>query len=163
MNNLNKQDSRIHIKEEQITTSNIEDNEIIDIKVTGMPYYQEFIQNPNWENLQATIDWLSPNEYYATVSENSLVRGWYFSIEYLKKDRGAHTKELANIKSVITELNKKLCIPILDFYHKKQEGLHRMMVIGDMYGWDFKVPVLVIRQLSNNNVNGYLAQGKDKD
>lgn len=152
-----KKDQRVHIKEEQPVTSDLKDNEIIDTKVTGMPYYQEFIHNKNYDDLQATIELISPCEYYDMVSEYSLVRGQSFSVEQLKESRKSHVDSLIDIKNVIIKLNKKLCIPILDFYHQKQEGLHRMMVIGNMYGWDFKIPVLVVRQLSNKNDNGYLA------
>lgn len=139
-----KEDDRIHLKDEDYSTSDITGLEIIDTNVTGMPYYQEFLRNKNYDDLHATIELMSPNEYYDSVSKNSLVRGKQFFIEYLKEDRRSHTNVLNDIRRAILKSHKQLCIPILDFYHKKQEGLHRMLVIGDLYGWDFKVPVLVI-------------------
>lgn len=141
----NREDSRIHLKDEEYSTSGIVGFEIIDTEVTGMPYYQEFLHNKNYDDLYATIELMSPNEYYDSVSKNSLVRGKQFFIEYLKEERRSHTNTINDIKQAILKSNKQLCMPILDFYHKKQEGLHRMLVIGDLYGWDFKVPVLVIK------------------
>lgn len=141
----NKEDSRIHLKDEKYSTSDIIGLKIIDTNVTGMPYYQEFLHNKNYDDLHATIELMSPNEYYDSVSKNSLVRGKQFFIEYLKEERRSHTNIINDIKQALLKSNKQLCMPILDFYHKKQEGLHRMLVIGDLYGWDFKVPVLVIK------------------
>lgn len=35
-------------------------------------------------------------------------------------------------------------MPMLNYAEKGQEGLHRMLAIGELFGWNYKVPVLVV-------------------
>jgi hypothetical protein len=122
--------------------------DIIDTNVCGMSYYQHFLdEGMKYDNLISTIEFLSPEEYYQVVSKKGLVRGSYISTDFLIETRRNHSHTLQYLTNNLLVHRKKFCIPILDYQHKKQEGLHRMMVIGDLYGWNFKVPVLIINSL----------------
>lgn len=96
------------------------------------------------ENRKGEIVMMSPDEYYSECSNYAWVNSSN-TPERLKRGRRADKETLEKLKNVLTQYKRKFCIPYIDYASPGQEGLHRMMVIGDLYGWDFKVPVLTIR------------------
>lgn len=124
-------------------------NQVVDSTKTGMTFYDQFLTTKeqdylnNVKNLQGEIVQMSPEEYYDACAKygfpNSPV-----SVENLKRTRRAQTKILDHLKDVLLVYKKRFPMPMLNIAQKGQEGLHRMMVIGDLFGWDHKVPVLVI-------------------
>jgi hypothetical protein len=55
---------------------------------------------------------------------------------------------LEHLKQVLLTYKKKFPLPYIDYathYTPSQEGLHRMMVAGDLFGWDKEFPVQIIR------------------
>ena len=124
-------------------------NQVVDSTKTGMTFYDQFLTTKdrdylnNVKNLQGMIVPMSPEEYYDACAKygfpNSPV-----PVGNLKRTRRAQTKILDHLKDVLLVYKKRFPMPMLDIAQKGQEGLHRMMVIGDLFGWDHKVPVLVI-------------------
>lgn len=124
-------------------------DQVVDSTKTGMTFYDQFLTTKeqdylnNVKNLQGEIVQMSPEEYYDACAKygfpNSPV-----SVENLKRTRRAQTKILDHLKDVLLVYKKRFPMPILNIAQKGQEGLHRMMVIADLFGWDHKVPVLIV-------------------
>lgn len=100
-------------------------------------YYREH------KNKQGTIVYMTPEEYYEACA-----KGFNNTVDGLKNDRRRHPgpEHIEDIKKIILEKGKKLPIPYLDYTNGfGQEGLHRVMAVADIFGWESeKFPVLVI-------------------
>lgn len=101
----------------------------------GLEYKQ------NYKNRTGKIVMMSPNEYYDKCSKH--LWGGRFSVDSIKRSRRYDDKKLEKYRRDI-QRGKKYFMPYIDYADGGQEGLHRMMVMGDLYGWDTKFPVLVI-------------------
>lgn len=127
-------------------TADIQGTSVVDKTKTGISFYNDFLTSSGLEylrvqkNLTGKIVNMSPEEYYEECSKNI----FNISVDNLKRQRRFDKRILDNLTKVLTYYKKKLCLPMINYADKGQEGLHRMMVIGDLYGWDFKVPVLVV-------------------
>lgn len=131
-------------------TGIISGNNIIDTRKTGMSFYDQFFNKDDSEymktkkNLFSEIVMMSPEEYY----EECALHCWpgkNITPEQLKQDRARDKNIIEKLKVVLTKYKRKFCMPMINYVDPGQEGLHRMYVIGELYGWDFKVPVLQVR------------------
>lgn len=120
------------------------DNKIF-TKSTQMPYYDSFYNEYDLQELQKyknvtyEIVNMSPNDYYWEVH-----RMWGTSITDLKKQKEKNAKLYQYITDM--ENGDKFPMPMLDYVKKTQEGLHRMYAVGEVYGWDYEVPVMVVKR-----------------
>lgn len=132
-------------------TDPVNGSDVVDLKHTGMSFYDQFIQGNQKEidylkdkkNLVGEVVMMSPTEYFKACSEYGFPNS-HPSIETLKQQRYRDEKTLNHLKAVLTVYKKKFPMPMLNKAEAGQEGLHRMLVIGDMFGWDHKVPVLIV-------------------
>lgn len=132
-------------------TAPVNGSDVVDLNHTGMSFYDQFIQNNTADiqylrdkkNLKGDVVMMSPEEYYQACSEYGFP-GSHPSVETLKRQRYMDKNTLNHLKNVLTVYKKKFPMPMLNKAENGQEGLHRMLVIGDMFGWDHKVPVLVV-------------------
>ena len=114
---------------------------------TDMPYYNQFLSKKNLaymqsvKNLTGDIVLMSPNEYYAECVAN-IFHG-RSSLEDVKLSRKSSSGPYAEYLDAMRR-GDKFPVPVLNYADDGQEGLHRMMVAGDLYGWDTKFPVLVV-------------------
>ena len=129
---------------------NLLTGDVIDTSKTGMSFYDDLLPNGDPEymrdehNLVAHIEYMTPNEYYKQCSLYGFPGG-VIPVEKLKQERRIDKKTLEHLKDVLTDYGHKFPIPFVNKAERGQEGLHRMMVLGDMFGWDKgKYPVLVI-------------------
>lgn len=128
------------------------DDDIISTTQTGMSFYNSFLNDlsymQKYKNLTGEIVKLSPQEYYEACNR------FIFndtSVDALKKSRGVADKSLVDeLVEIIETKSARLCLPILDYADKSQEGLHRMYAIAEVYGWDKRVPVLVVKWYDYN-------------
>ena len=131
-------------------TAEITPGEPIDRTKTGISYYDSFLNSKDAEymreeeNRVGEVVMMSPEEYYQECG-NYAWGSRKVSADELKRQRGANKTTLEKLKQVLTVWKKKLCMPMINYADPGQEGLHRMYVIGELYGWDFKVPVLTVR------------------
>lgn len=140
-------------------TSNVSTDNIVDVTKTGTGYYDDFLsadKNKHLQeesNLTGKIISMSPEEYYKKCAESI----FECSVNELKSSRQADTGVIEKLKAVLLKYKRKLCIPVIDYAGKYQDGLHRMCAIGELYGWNFSVPVLVVdwydKDLANNISN----------
>ena len=132
-------------------TAGIQGSDVVDLHKTGMSYYDDFLSNDpktldylkNNKNLVGKVVMMSPDEYFQQCSDYGF-RDRHPSVQVLKQQRYADEKTIQHLKNVLTVAKKKFPMPMLNKASNGQEGLHRMLVIGDMFGWDHKVPVLVV-------------------
>ena len=123
--------------------------DIIDTTKTGFSSMDDYLNKSTADyllrekNRKGEIVMMSPNEYFNECAKHAWKNGNNTATS-LKVSRRADTEALAHIRTVLTKYKRKLCMPYIDYASPGQEGLHRMMVIGDLLGWEFKVPVLVV-------------------
>ena len=131
-------------------TSNVSGSDIFDTRTTGISFYNQFLDAKDSEylrekkNLVGEIIHMSPNEYYDACSKH----GWdhFVSPSSLKSQRAADKNVIEHLKQVITVYKKKFPMAFVNYADPAQEGLHRMYVAGELFGWDSpKHPVLVVR------------------
>ena len=132
-------------------TAPVVGNQVVDLHKTGMSFYDDFLSNDQQtikylkdkKNLEGQVVYMSPSEYFEACSEYGFP-SHNPSVEQLKRSRENDTSILKHLKDVLTVYKRRFPMPMLNKADAGQEGLHRMMVIGDMFGWDHKVPVLVV-------------------
>lgn len=120
--------------------------DVIDTSTTGTSYYNDYLTKSGREYLlkktgtEGKIVKMSPKEYFDTCSN----KVFNTSTQSLIRSRRYDDETMDELHKVLTELKKKFPLPYINLADKQQEGLHRMLAIADLYGWDHEVPVLVI-------------------
>lgn len=143
---------KLHEKEfYDYKTAPVVGDNVIDLHKTGMSYYDDFLSNDSKiinylkdkKNLKGDIVLMSPKEYFEECAEYGFPGGRR-SYHELISQRRRDTKTLTHLENVLKIYKKRFPMPVLNKADNAQEGLHRMMVVGDLFGWDHKVPVLVV-------------------
>lgn len=144
-------------------------NDIVDRKRTGVSYYNDFLNPKTLEymesekNLTGKVVMMSPDEYYKECAKHCWP-GRNVTVEKLKYERGElGAKTIEKLKKVLTYYKRKLCMPMINYADPGQEGLHRMYVIGELYGWDFKVPVLQIKHFDDDRAKKAAEEKRKSD
>jgi hypothetical protein len=134
-------DKKLH----NYNTEPVVDNTIFDTKHSGMLYYDQFLTTANNENLKGEVVLMTPEEYYQECANVCWAHDDTVTAEQLKYERGTlNRKNIEKLKTVVQLYKRKLCMPVIDYTVPTQEGLHRMFLVGELYGWDYKVPVLKV-------------------
>lgn len=133
-----------------ITSASIFDtlnpSDCIDTSSTGVSFYDSFLDAKytrylqNSKNLVGSIEYLTPREYYEACADifNSTVASL---VEQRRNDPDSLDWLLDQLES-----GKKFPLPYVNYAQKGQEGLHRMLILANNFGWDDETfPVLVIR------------------
>lgn len=125
-------------------TEDVVDDILFDEKRAEASYYNGVMNEPDYyrkhKNKEGKIVYLSPNEYY-NICANDI---FHVDVDKLKDERAYNKKNIQFLKDVILVQKKKFPVPIIDYTSSGQEGLHRMMVAGELVGWDTEQPVLII-------------------
>lgn len=114
---------------------------------TGFSYYDDFLDEKELaykqraKNRTGEIVMMSPNQYYHDCSLYGFDH--VVPVDHLKQQRGDNVTSI-NWLSDQLDSGKKFNLPYINYADHAQEGLHRMMVLGDKYGWDTEFPVLVV-------------------
>ena len=123
----------------KVTSDNIFDDR------THVSFYDQLFTNPDYmeekENLKGHIEMISPKEYYEICATKIFPNS---SVESLKRSRAADPRVLDEIKEIIVKYKRQVFLPYLNYAEQNQEGLHRMLVAAELFGWDHKFPVLII-------------------
>lgn len=129
------------------TASYTGNGDVIDTDHTGMSFYDQFLNVSDEEylrekkNLKGEIVQMTPAQYYDECAKKI----FNTSVEKLKRERGEYDrKTIEKLKNVLNVFKKKLCMPMINYADVGQEGLHRMLAIAELFGWNHKVPVLVV-------------------
>lgn len=125
---------------------NLSIGDVIDTSTTGVSDYDDYLTKDgskyllNKKGTFGEIVQMSPKEYYEACSEYVFDS----SVSDLKQSRSEDKEQIEYLKSVLTDKKKKFPLPYINKAEGWQEGLHRMMAIGELFGWNHKVPVLII-------------------
>ena len=125
-------------------TGKVTSDNIFDSK-THVSYYDQLFTNPDYmakeENLKGHIEMMSPREYYEECA-TKIFRNT--SVEDLKRSRATDPRVLDEIREIIVKYKRQVFLPYLNYAEQNQEGLHRMLVAAELFGWDHKFPVLIV-------------------
>ena len=130
-------------------TGPVEGKDIFDTSTLGGFSYKELCIPGNKENEYmksaknrvGEIVWMSPNEYYSLSAKI-----FNTTVDNLIADRTFDKGRIEKLKNVILKDKRKFPMTFIDLAEGEQEGLHRMYVAGELFGWDTKFPVLIIRK-----------------
>lgn len=111
---------------------------------TYVPFYDQILKHPEEaaeeENLKAQIQYMSPREYYQHCAYDI----FHTTVQKLINQREYDKAVNDDIKELIVDHKRKVFLPYINFAENTQEGLHRMYVAAQLFGWDHEFPVLVI-------------------
>lgn len=111
---------------------------------THVPFYDQLFTNPERmkkeHNLVGEIVLMSPREYFNECANKI----FNVNVNKLIDGRRASKQVINKIHDIIFKRHRRVFLPYINYAEKQQEGLHRMLVVGDELGWDEKFPVLVI-------------------
>lgn len=119
---------------------------------TTTSYYNDFLNKQDLAYMQehknrtGTIQMMSPKEYIDACA-NHIFGGRVTSKELMEQRYASKTEEGTSlIDSYVDAMQSGAKFPLcyLNYAAHQQEGLHRMMAAGTLYGWDMKFPVLVV-------------------
>lgn len=114
---------------------------------TGMSLYNEYLNKKDLAyrqknyNRTGEVVMMSPEDYYWECSQYGFSH--FVSVNNLKRQRRANQANVDYLKDLM-EKGTKIDMCCINKADHDQEGLHRMMAAGDLYGWNKKFPVLVI-------------------
>lgn len=121
---------------------------IFDTSTTGMSKYNDLIPGSseaeyykNKKNLIGKIEYLTPQQYYDYCAKYVFTNS---SSDDLKNQRKADKKSIETIDTVLRN-DVQLPMTVINIAEKQQEGLHRMLYLAEIYGWnDIRFPVLIV-------------------
>lgn len=130
-------------------TAEIEGLNIFDVNKASNSWAQNFLDDPNYmlksENSVMNIVHMTPAEYWKICARDVFNK----PVDQLMNQwRTLDEKTLDHLTQVILKYKKRFPITYINYAshnHPTQEGLHRMIVAGDLFGWDTKFPVMVIK------------------
>ena len=145
-------------------TGNITGDNIFDITKTGMSYYNSLLPGSgeeeyfkNNKNLYGQIINLTPQQYFEACVQYAFPNS---SVDKLKAERSRDKDSLQTIETVINN-DVQLPITVINAAQQTQEGLHRMYVVGEMFGWNNKkYPVLFIDYYDKDRQKQWEEQAK---
>ena len=134
-------------------TKEVQPGKYIDTSRSEIGWVDNLIHNIKYfeqnKGVTARIVDMTPEEYFeecATLFHNS--------VEFQKKQIAADTGTIEHLTDVIKKFGKRFPIPYINIANNSQEGRHRMYVLGELFGWDKAVPVLIIQDVNNVRVPG---------
>ena len=119
---------------------------------TGMSYYDDFLNHKDLSYMQkeknrtGEIVMMTPEEYYEACAKHGF--GHETTVANLKDQRGFNRSKIEKFKKMM-QSGTKFCLCVINYADNSQEGLHRMMAAGELYGWDKKFPVLAVTAYDN--------------
>lgn len=130
--------------------------DVFDTTTTGGVGYWEWLLKgedldyyKNKMNLVGKIVYMTPREYYNECVPilNKMHQSNNNTFNSIVKSRNLDLKYIKELQEVITKKHEKFPICVLDISDNPgQEGLHRMLAIANLYGWDeYKFPVFLIQ------------------
>ena len=134
-------------------TKEVQPGKYIDTSRSEISWVDNLIHNIKYfeqnKGVTARIIDMTPEQYFeecATLFHNS--------VESQKRQIAADTETIEHLTDVIKKFGKRFPIPYINIANNSQEGRHRMYVLGELFGWDKAVPVLIIQDVNNVRVPG---------
>lgn len=134
-------------------TKEVQPGKYIDTSRSEIGWVDNLIHNIKYfehnKGVTARIIDMTPQEYFEECAKL-----FHNSVEFQKKQIAADTETIEHLTDVITKFGKRFPIPYINIANNSQEGRHRMYVLGELFGWDKAVPVLIIQDVNNVRVPG---------
>ena len=134
-------------------TKEVQPGKYIDTSRSEIGWVDNLIHNIKYfeqnKGVTARIVDMTPEEYFEECATL-----FHSSVESQKKQIAADTETIEHLTDVIKKFGKRFPIPYINIANNSQEGRHRMYVLGELFGWDKKVPVLIIQDVNNVRVPG---------
>ena len=134
-------------------TKEVEPGQYIDTTRNEIRWVDDMLEDPAYyeekKGYTGRIIEMSPEDYFKECAEL-----FGSSIEAQKRQIAADTDVLDKLIQVIKKYHKRFPIPYINIKDRTQEGRHRMYVLGELFGWDKKVPVLIIQDVNNVRIPG---------
>ena len=109
----------------------------------GVSYYDGLLQDPEYyrkrKGVVGSIEYMTPEEYFHACAKG-------FNSTFGAQVNRLSPEAVQDVKDVL-DRGISLTIPYLNYSENSfaQEGRHRMKAVADIFGWDYEVPVLVVR------------------
>ena len=140
-------------------TQDVDGEDVFDITRSESGYGQDYIDNLNKEynNKISTLEKLTPKEYF-----DACAKGFGKSVESQMRQISNDSEVIAHLKEVIQKYHKKFPLTYLDYsdHDFDQEGRHRMYTVGELFGWDKKFPVMIIKNAEGKGLNLTIKRNK---
>ena len=134
-------------------TKEVEPGQYIDTTRNELRWVDDMLEDPDYyeqkKGYTGRIIEMSPEDYFKECANL-----FGTSIEAQKRQIAADTGVLDKLTQVIKKYHRRFPIPFINIKDRTQEGRHRMYVLGELFGWDKKVPVLIIQDVNNIRVPG---------
>ena len=134
-------------------TKEVQPGKYIDTSRSEISWVDNLIHNIKYfeqnKGVTARIIDMTPEEYFEECANL-----FHNSVEFQKKQIAADTETIEHLTDVIKKFGKRFPIPYINIANHSQEGRHRMYVLGELFGWDKAVPVLIIQDVNNVRVPG---------
>ena len=134
-------------------TKEVQPGKYIDTSRSEISWVDNLIHNIKYfeqnKGVTARIIDMTPEEYFEECAKL-----FHNSVEFQKKQIAADTETIEHLTDVIKKFGKRFPIPYINIANNSQEGRHRMYVLGELFGWDKAVPVLIIQDVNNVRVPG---------
>ena len=134
-------------------TKEVQPGKYIDTSRSEIGWVDNLIHNIKYfeqnKGVTARIVDMTPEEYFEECATL-----FHSSVESQKKQIAADTETIEHLTDVIKKFGKRFPIPYINIANNSQEGRHRMYVLGELFGWDKAVPVLIIQDVNNVRVPG---------
>lgn len=131
-------------------TADIDGTDIFDIHKASNSDAQQILDGSDYwkteRNTYSEIIDMTPTEYFEACAKDCFNK----PVENIIASRRNDKAILEHLTEVILKYKKKFPISYIDYAQEgnpEQEGLHRMMVAGDLFGWDTKFPVQIIKYI----------------
>lgn len=149
-------------------TASKEYQSYVDTSTTGVSYYDDFLNDEglnylrSHKNRTGKVVMMSPTEYFNECAN----RVFDSTFDSLVKQR-RHDKDTLEWMYDQIDQGVELKLPYINYADGGQEGLHRMMALGDKLGWDSRFPVLTVEIYDNrkedvDSVYKYLRRSVDE-
>lgn len=109
----------------------------------GVSYYDGLLQDPEYyrkrKGVVGSIEYMTPEEYFHACAKG-------FNSTFGAQVNRLNPAAIQDVKDVL-DRGISLTVPYLNYSENSfaQEGRHRMKAVADIFGWDYEVPVLVVR------------------
>lgn len=134
-------------------TKEVQPGKYIDTSRSEIGWVDNLIHNIKYfeqnKGVTARIIDMTPEEYFEECANL-----FHNSVDFQKKQVAADTGTIEHLTDVIKKFGKRFPIPYINIANNSQEGRHRMYVLGELFGWDKAVPVLIIQAVNNVRVPG---------
>ena len=129
-------------------TGNITGSNLFDTTKTGVSDYDDMLRDPKYwseeKNLTAKIVELTPLQYYRECA----TKVFNTTVDSLKMQRQRDVRVIEHLNKVIDIYGKQFPMTYINYAEREQEGLHRMFVAGERFGWNTKFPVMIVNYVS---------------